>query len=67
MEKKGSMLAQLSLADCYDKGLTGPRSIVHAVYYFRAAAIRGNLFAYDQLKRLYDEVKPKDFETGLLK
>jgi TPR repeat protein len=66
-EEKGSLLAELSLADCYDKGIMVPREKAKAIYYFRSAAVRGSVFAYNELKRLYDDLRPKDFEAELSK
>ena len=65
VENKGSILAQLSLADCYLKGIIVKKDLSKAAYYFRSAAVRGNIYAYDQLKKLYQEIKPMDFETSL--
>jgi len=62
-EEKGSLLAELSIADFYEKGIIVPRERAKAVQYFRSAAVRGSIFAYNELKRLYDELRPKDFET----
>jgi hypothetical protein len=67
VEGKGSILAQLSLADCYFQGITVPRNQAKAVYYFRLAAVRGSLYAYNQLKKIYEDIKPVGFETTLNK
>ena len=66
-EEKGSLIAELSLADCYDKGIIVPREKSKAIYYFRSAAVRGSVFAYNELKRIYDDIRPKDFEAELSK
>ncbi|MDR3668565.1 MAG: hypothetical protein P4L35_17115 [Ignavibacteriaceae bacterium] len=66
-EEKGSLLAELSIADCYEKGIIVPEERAKAVQYFRSAAVRGSVFAYNELKKLYDELRPKDFEADLRK
>ncbi|MFZ1280465.1 MAG: tetratricopeptide repeat protein [Ignavibacteriaceae bacterium] len=57
-EKTGSILAQFTLAHCYDNGIGVTRDIPTAVKYYRDAAQRGNQFAFEQLKRLYDNIRP---------
>lgn len=59
--EKGSVLAQVALAHSYENGLGVKKNISNAVKYYRFAAQRGSQFAYEQLKRLYDERRP-DFE-----
>jgi uncharacterized protein len=66
-EEKGSLLAEISLADCYDKGIIVPKEKAKAIYYFRSAAVRGSVYGYNELKRLYDDLRPKDFEAELSK
>lgn len=66
-EEKGSLISQLSLADCYYHGMIVSRDLSKAVYYFRSAAVRGSVFAYDELKKIYDDLRPKDFEAELNK
>ncbi len=65
VEDKGSILAELSLADCYLRGIIVSKNLSKAAYYFRAAAVRGNMYAYTQLKKIYEEIKPIGFETNL--
>ncbi|MDY0084234.1 MAG: tetratricopeptide repeat protein, partial [Ignavibacteriaceae bacterium] len=57
-ESKGSLLAQFALGYCYENGIGFGKSIQEAVKYYREAAQRGNQFAYQQLKRLYDNLRP---------
>lgn len=57
-EARGSLLAQFTLGYCYENGIFFKKSIPDAVKYYRAAAQRGNQFAYQQLKRLYDNLRP---------
>jgi len=64
-ESQGSILAQLSLADCYLQGMIVSKDLSKAAFYFRAAAVRGNLYAYNQLKKIYDDLKPSGFEANL--
>jgi len=60
----GSVLAQVTLAYCYENGIGIKESTPYAVKYYRFAAQRGNRYAYDQLKRLYDAVRPPDFKAN---
>lgn len=57
-ESDGSLLAQFTLAYCYESGIGVKQNIPDAVKYYRDAAQRGNQFAYEQLKRLYDQIRP---------
>ena len=59
-EKTGSILAQFTLAHCYENGIGVNRDIPNAVKYYRDAAQRGNQFAFEQLKRLYDNIRPNN-------
>ena len=58
--KKGSVLAQAALAFCYQNGIGLNKSKPKAVQYYRFAAERGSRYAYNQLKNLYDAVRPAD-------
>lgn len=60
--EQGSVLAQVSLAYCYENGLGTSRSKSDCVEYYRNAAQRGNQYAYRELQRLYDEIRPDDPE-----
>lgn len=60
--KQGSLLAMVSLAVCYEKGIGTAKSKPDAVQYYRMAAQRGSQFAYQELKRLYDEIRPNNPE-----
>ncbi len=55
---KGSVISQSALGICYLKGIGTNKNKASAVKYFRLAAFRGNRFAYEQLKILYDEIRP---------
>ena len=58
----GSLLAQVSLALCYEEGIGIAKSRADAIHYLRLAAQRGSQFAYAELQRLYDEIRPDDTE-----
>ncbi|HSP87693.1 MAG TPA: tetratricopeptide repeat protein, partial [Ignavibacteriaceae bacterium] len=58
----GSVLAQVVLAYAYENGIGLEQSKSEAVKYFRFAAQRGNRFAFKELKRIYDEIRPDDSE-----
>ena len=57
---EGSVLAQATLAYCYENGIGVETSEPQAVKYFRLAAQRGSRFAYDELKSLYNSIRPKE-------
>jgi TPR repeat protein len=59
---EGSLLAQVSLALCYEEGIGTARSRTDAIRYLRLSAQRGSQFAYAELQRLYDEIRPDDSE-----
>lgn len=58
--KEGSLFAMVSTGLCYDQGIGTTRSISDAVNYFKMAAQRGSRFAYEELKRIYNEMRPTD-------
>ncbi len=58
--KEGSLFAMVSVGLCYEQGLGTTQSIPDAVNYFKMAAQRGSRFAYEELKRIYDEMRPTD-------
>lgn len=62
----GSVLSQVTLAYCYEKGIGLNKEKADAVKYYRTAAQRGNNFAYEELKRMYDEIRPdkKEFKIN---
>lgn len=60
--EKGSVISQSALGICYLKGIGTNKNKALAVKYFRLAAFRGNRFAYEQLKNLYDEIRPTSTE-----
>ncbi len=56
----GSILAQISLAFAYENGIGVLVSKTEAVKYYRLAAQRGNQSGYEELKRIYDEIRPNE-------
>lgn len=57
---EGSLFAMVSIGLCYGQGLGIAQSNSEAVQYFKMAAQRGSRFAYEELKRIYDEIRPQD-------
>ena len=64
-EKNGSVLAQVALAFCYELGIGTIPSKSKAVNYYRNAAQRGSQYAYRELQRLYDEIRPIEPEFSI--
>ncbi|MCH8941861.1 MAG: sel1 repeat family protein [Bacteroidetes bacterium] len=60
-EKMGSILAEVTLASLYEKGIGVKKDKTKAVMYYRSAAQRGNSFAFNQLRKMYDEIRPPRF------
>lgn len=58
----GSLFAMVTVGLCHLKGLGTKKSIPEAVENLRMAAQRGSRFAYEELKRIYDERRPDDSE-----
>jgi TPR repeat protein len=58
--EKGSVLAQAALGFAYENGTGLKKSKSQAVKYYRYAALRGNRFAYEELKKMYDEIRPDE-------
>ena len=61
----GSVLSEVTLAYCYEKGIGLNKDKADAVRYYRSAAQRGNRFSYNELKRMYDEIRPDKEEFKL--
>lgn len=59
-ESNGSVLAQFTLGYCYENGIGVKKNLPDAVEYYRNSAQRGNQYAYQQLKRLYDNLRPSE-------
>ncbi|MEX2116623.1 MAG: tetratricopeptide repeat protein [Bacteroidota bacterium] len=64
--EEGSILAQVALAYCYERGLGIPRNSGTAAQMYRNAAQRGSQSAYEALKRMHDAIRPKgaEWEVG---
>lgn len=56
--ENGSLLAQVALAHCYENGIGINKNMAVAAKLYRTATQRGNRFAYEQLKRIYDSIRP---------
>ncbi len=63
--KAGSVLAQATLAYCFQNGIGVDKNLPNAVEYYRFAAQRGSQFAYNRLKQLYDSLRPEKKEFRL--
>lgn len=57
-----SLLSEVTLAYCYEKGIVVQKKIAESVRMYRNAANRGSKIAFESLKRLYDSVRPKEKE-----
>ncbi len=62
---KGSVLAETALAYCYERGVGLPQDIGEAVTLYRKSARRGSRAAFDELKKLYDDLRPRDSEFAI--
>jgi TPR repeat protein len=60
--EEGSILAQVALAYCYERGLGVRRDSGSAARMYRNAAQRGSQSAFDALKRMHDAIRPKGEE-----
>lgn len=63
--KNGSVLAQVALAYSYQNGIGTAPSKSETVNYYRMASQRGSQYAYRELQRLYDEIRPEETEFSL--
>jgi TPR repeat protein len=59
---KGSLLAQVALAYCYETGTGVSQSKPEAVRLYRESAYRGSQIAYYALKKMYDELRPNSVQ-----
>ena len=57
----GSILAEVTLATIFEKGIGVNKDKTKAVMYYRSAAQRGDSFAFNQLRKMYDEIRPPKF------
>jgi TPR repeat protein len=60
--QEGSLIAELALAYCYEQGKGIQINKGEAAKLYRICAERGSQNAYNSLKRMYDEVRPKEKE-----
>ncbi|MEX1139873.1 MAG: tetratricopeptide repeat protein [Bacteroidota bacterium] len=60
--EEGSILAQVALAYCYERGLGIQRDSGSAARMYRNAAQRGSQSAFEALKRMHDAIRPKEAE-----
>jgi hypothetical protein len=61
-DDNGSVLSQLALAYCYQNGIGLPINMAESARLYRTCAQRGNQNAYEELKHLYDALRPPDKE-----
>jgi len=62
---EGSLFAMVTVGLCYEQGIGTSQSKPETVNYFKMAAQRGNRFAYEELKRIYDEMRPPETQFML--
>jgi TPR repeat protein len=60
--QKGSVLAEVALAYCYETGSGVEKNSGEAIRLYRSAAERGNQSAYRGLQRMYDAIRPRGKE-----
>ncbi len=60
--KDGSLLADLTLAYCYENGIVLKRKKGEAYRLYHKSLFRGSESAYNALYRMYDEIRPDDPE-----
>jgi hypothetical protein len=63
--QRGSVLAQVALGYCYETGTWLPKKAGEAARLYRSAAQRGSQDAYFALRRMHDQIRPKDKEFQL--
>lgn len=56
----GSLLAQITLAFAYENGVGVRKSKAEAVKFYRLTAQRGSESGYEELKRIYNEIRPNE-------
>ncbi len=64
--RAGSVLAQVALGYCYERGVGLPLKKSEAARLYRSASQRGSQDAYRALQRLHDELRPpgKEYEVS---
>lgn len=58
--EEGSVLAEVVLAYVFENGIGTEKDLARAVRLYRQAAYRGSQYAYEQLQRIYDSIRPAD-------
>jgi hypothetical protein len=58
----GSIVGQLALGYCFEKGIGVNQNTPEAVRLYRNCAERGSQSAYDALKQMYDQLRPNEKE-----
>jgi hypothetical protein len=58
----GSILADLAMGYCYEKGIGVPIRTAIAAHHYRTAAARGSTDAFRALRRLIDALRPREAE-----
>ena len=60
--QQGALIAQLALAYCYEYGFGLQENKGEAARLYRVCAQRGSQNAFQSLRRMYDEIRPKEKE-----
>lgn len=63
--KEGSLLSDLTIAYCYEKGIGLAQNKGEAYRIFRKSMLRGSEAAFHALRNMYDEIRPPDKEFQL--
>lgn len=59
-EKQGSLFSELTIAYCYDKGITLPKDKGQAYRMFHRALLRGSEAAFHALRSMHDDIRPAE-------
>lgn len=59
---KGSILSEVTLGSAYENGIGIKRNLAVAVKHYRNATQRGSQFAFRQLQKIYDSLRPAEKE-----
>ncbi len=58
--ENGSILAQMALAYCYEEGVAVKKNLAIAAKLYRISAVRGSSAANLSMRKLYNNLRPKD-------
>lgn len=61
-QKYGSILSQVALGFCYEKGRGVDYNRSNAIRFYTKAAQRGSRFAYERIRKIYDSIRPNKKE-----